>query len=280
MHIMKRRLFYILLPALAAFSCIFIVGCKDDAPGKDPAVGGSLHLDFNNVVGTEDLTLNSKTYQNSAGESFTVSILNYYISNIKLLKADGGSFIVPQDSSYFLIRESDEASQKATINHVPLGNYTGIRFLIGVDSTRSVADASKRKGILDTFSGPTNEEAMYWDWNPGYIFMKMEGSSPSATSPNGKYYYHIGGFGGRTENTINNLRSAQLNFTSAQVTVSEENDVTVGITADILKIFDGPTTLSIKENTSVMFTDFSTKIADNYTGAFSFKQVWYTLKSK
>jgi len=275
MHIMKRKLFYVLLPALAVLSGVFIMGCKDDnEPGTDPTVSGSLHLDFDNVVGNEDLKLNTQTYQNSVGESFTVSIFNYYISNIELLKADGSSFIVPQDSSYFLIRESNEESQKATVNNVPVGEYTGVRFIVGIDSTRSVADESKRKGILDRFSGPTNEEAMYWDWNPGYIFMKIEGSSPAAVeSPNGKYYYHIGGFGGRTVKTLNNIQTVKIDFGSKKAVVTTELSPEVRILADVLKIFDGPTQLSITEHTSVMFDDFSKNIADNYVNMFRFDDI-------
>lgn len=271
---MKRKLFHMLLPALAVLSGVFILGCKDDnEPGTDPVVAGSLHLDFDNVVGNEDLKLNTQTYQNSSGESFTVSLFNYYISNIELLKADGSSFVVPQDSSYFLIRESNEASQKATINNVPVGEYTGVRFIIGVDSTRSVADPSKRKGILDTFSGPTNEEAMYWDWNPGYIFMKMEGGSPAATSPNGRYYYHIGGFGGRTVKTLNNIRTVKVDFGSKKATVTTELSPDVHIKADILKVFDGPSQFSIAEYTNVMYEDFSKNIADNYADMFRFDDI-------
>jgi len=35
---------------------------------------------------------------------------------------------------------------------------------------------------------------MFWTWNSGYIFFKLEGNSPVSTQPNGKIEYHIGGF--------------------------------------------------------------------------------------
>lgn len=258
---------------LGALAGVFMMGCNGD-DGPEAAVSGSIHLDFNNVVGNEDLTLNTETYQNSSGESFTISIFNYYISNVQLLKADGSSFTVPQDSSYFLIREANAASQKVTINKVQTGQYTGVQFTVGIDSTRSVADDSKRKGILDTFSGPTNEEAMYWDWNPGYIFMKIEGSSPAAVeSPNGKYYYHIGGFGGRSAKTLNNIRTVKIDFGSKKANVTTELSPTVQIKADVLKIFDGANKVSITEHTSVMFVDFSKSIADNYANMFRFEDI-------
>jgi hypothetical protein len=181
--------------------------------------------------------------------------------------------VVPQDSSYFLIREANEASQLVTINNVPAGEYSGIEFTIGVDSLRSVSDMAKRKGILDKDSGPTNEEGMYWDWNPGYIFLKLEGESDSATSANGKFYYHIGGFGGLIEKTLNNIRTTKIDFGSQKAKVTDTSVPEIHLNADILKVFNGSTKLSIKANTSVMYEPLSKNIADNYVNMFSLDQI-------
>lgn len=260
---------------LSVFALSFaFVSCNDDnEPVVDPTTTGSIRIEFDNIVGDRDLALNTGTYKNTAGENFTVSKLNYYVSNIKLLMANGSNFVVPQDSSYFLIREADAKSQEVTINNVPSGEYTGVEFMIGVDSLRSVADESKRKGILDRLSGPTNEEAMYWDWNPGYIFLKMEGTSDSAKSANGKFYYHIGGFGGFDVKTINNLRTAKVDFGGKKAIITSELSPEVHLMADVLKIFSGSTQLSISKNTSVMFENYSKNIADNYVNMFTLDHI-------
>ncbi len=272
---MKRTFSW--LSAWALASGLLVVSCSfpDEKDDTDPIETGTIQLQFDNVVGNQDLQLDSTKYLNATGEDFTVSKLNYYISNIKLIKMDGSVFTVPQDSSYFLIREANSASQKLTIRNVLTGDYTGIEFLVGVDSTRSVMEPSEpgRKGILDKDSGPTNEEAMYWDWNPGYIFLKLEGSSDSATTANGKYYYHIGGFGGRTEKTLNNLRTINLTFPGQKAIVTTSIVSSVLIQADIQKIFNGPAQLSIKKSPSLMFTDSSKYVADNYAAMFIVKEI-------
>lgn len=267
---MKRTFSYLLLPVLAFVFSTSLLTCTDDPV---PLPTGSIKVSFDNVVGSKDLKLNSDTYINADGEDFTVSTLNYYISNIKLIAAAGNNFTVPQDSSYFLIREGNVDSQQITINNVPARNYTGIEFVIGIDSLRSVSDISRRKGILDKDSGPTNEEAMYWDWNPGYIFLKLEGTSDSATSSNNRFYYHIGGFGGLTEKTLNNIRVAKIGFGDQRAAVSKNAATQINLKADVLKVFNGPTKVSIKENTSVMFMPFSKNIADNYVSMFSLDQI-------
>jgi hypothetical protein len=269
---MKRIFSLLLLSAMTAAFAIFLAACSDD-PEAVPAETGSFKVKFDNVIGTDDLVLNTGTYTNAAAEKFSISTLNYFISNIKFISAQGKDFIVPQDSSYFLIREANEGSQTITIHNVPTGDYQGVEFIIGVDSLRSVADESKRNGVLDKNTGPTNEEAMYWDWNPGYIFLKLEGNADSATSANGKFYYHTGGFGGRTEKTINNIRTAKIDFGSDKATVTPGQSAEITLKADILKVFNGPTTLSIKENTSVMFMPFSKNIADNYMSMFSLGKI-------
>jgi hypothetical protein len=270
---MKRTFSW--LSAWALASGLLMVSCSfpDEKDDTDPIETGTIELQFDNIVGSQDLQLDNTRYSNAAGEDFTVSKLNYYISNIKLLKMDGSAFTVPQDSSYFMIREAHPESQKLTLRNVLTGDYTGVEFMVGVDSVRSVMEPDRRKGILDQFSGPTNEEGMYWDWNPGYIFLMLEGHSDLATTANGKYYYHIGGFGGRTTRTINNLKTVKLNFPGQKAIVTTSIVSNVLIQADILKIFNGPTQMSIQKNSSLMFADSSKYIADNYAGMFSVKEI-------
>ena len=123
------------------------------------------------------MTFNSTLTIPIQAKVFRLTKLNYYISNIKLRTTGGNEFIVPQDSSYFLMTENEEESQEVKIRNIPAGDYNEITFTIGVDSLRSTMDISKRTGVLDPAQG---HDDMYWSWNSGYIFVKMEGTSPSA----------------------------------------------------------------------------------------------------
>lgn len=246
-----------------------VIACDSTNPTIETQTG-SLALAFSNVVGDQNLTLNTRTYQNAVGESFTVTKFNYFISNIRLKKENGDEYTVPQDNSYFLVEEEKPASQTLTLTGIPTGNYTGITFLIGVDSLRSLADISKRTGVLD----PALNDGMYWEWNSGYIFMKLEGTSASAPAlQNNTFFYHIGGFGGgfNGKKTINNLRTVTLSFNGDVAKVEAMAKPQVNLTADVLSVFNGTTKLSIAQNSSVMFDPFSTNIADNYA-----KMIRYT----
>jgi len=221
-------------------------------------------LHFNNIAGNKALLLNSEKYANAAGEQFSISLLQYFISNIQFSTADGKQYIVPQDSSYFFIQQDDSTSQYCTV-YVPAGDYTSINFIVGIDSLRSTSKIDKRKGVLD----PSATD-MYWGWNSGYIFFKMEGTSSSAPEDAAglhKFRYHIGGFGGYQSKTINNIKTINLHFSKPVMFTG--NKTTIEINADILELFNGAAQISIAQHSAVMFDAFSTIIADNYARMFS-----------
>ncbi len=214
-----------------------------------------LAIKFDNVVGNEDLVLNTGAYINAEGESFSITKLQYFISNVKLKKTDGSEYVIPQDSSYFLIDESVEASTRVTVN-VPEGEYSTLIFTLGVDSLRSTMSADKRTGVLT----PTADN--YRDENKGYIHFKIEGQSPD-------YQFHIGGYGGKTSSTFNNIKTYTIDLIPGGVAKAHAGHTSsIHLMGDILKVFTGTQNISIENHPEVMFEDFSTVIANNYALMF------------
>ncbi|WP_207515187.1 MbnP family protein [Longitalea luteola] len=244
---------------------------KEEPKGAEPTIGAKaiLSIEFDNIVGEQNLQLNTGAYTNGSGENYSVSLLQYFISNISVKKADGTVYTVPQDSSYFLIKESDPAARYAKVQ-VPEGEYSSITFVLGVDSLRSTMDISKRTGVLEPSGGM--EDGMYWGWNSGYIFFKFEGTSPHApVDPTGqhKFRYHIGGFGGYAAPTINNIRTITIDLTAAgNAKVRSGRVSNVHLLVDLAKLFNGSTTVRIAANPTVMFSAYSANIADNFNNMF------------
>ena len=117
---------------------------------------------------------------------------------------------MPQASSYFLIDESNVAAHEAELS-IPEGEYKTLSFVLGVDSLRNTMDVSQRTGVLDVSGAATD---MYWSWNSGYIFFKMDGTSPAIPAMGGVFQYHVGGFGGYSSPQPNNLRTITLDLTT------------------------------------------------------------------
>ncbi len=265
--LLKYFVFSSLLPVVLCLTACS-ESAKEAVKPQEPQT--SLVIQFDNVAGGDDLQL-GKTYQNGVSEDFQIDLFQYFISNVVLTTKEGKVFTVPQDSSYFLIKENRPATQKVKINKVPVGDYTQIKFTIGIDSLRNTADASKRGGVLDVGTSHEDEE-MYWDWNSGYIFVKMEGTSPQINTPNRRFLYHIGGFGGYRSRTINNIRTKTLAL-PALATVAVGKTPIIHMKVDALKMFTGKTNVSLAANPSVMFSNFSVQIADNYVEMFTIPKI-------
>lgn len=264
-----RRSFLYLSFLTAAFTAGFLACNTADPEAKQ----GAFSLNFANVAGNSPLQLGTATYKNALGESFTPTNFNYFVSNIQLIRTDGSAYVVPQDSSYFLVRQTSAASKKINLKNVPAGDYKAVSFVLGVDSLRSTMDVSKRTGALDPGDSQMGANGMYWSWNSGYIFMKLEGTSPSApVDATGKnnFRYHIGFFGGYDTKTRNNLKTITIPFGTDVAVVDPFRTPNVLIRTDVLKIFDGPTLLSIKAYPEVMVSDYSVNVANNYAQMFTY----------
>ncbi len=257
---MKKLLLLFIPLVTMSFSCK-----KDTVPQYNATIKTPLSIEFDNIIGGSDLQLGTASYSNANNEQFKVTMLKYFVSNIVLTKTDGTKYTVPQDSCYFLIDESKAATLSSIIN-IPEGEYAKLDFVLGVDSLRNTKDLSQRTGKLD----PTGDAAgMYWSWNSGYIFFKMEGTAVVSPQVNNVFQYHIGLFGGYTAPTLNNLKNISIDLTARGIAkVKTGKTPNIHLLVDAMKMFNGSTNISIATNSVVMASALSAKVADNYANMF------------
>lgn len=248
-------LFIFLLAAASLLS-----GCKRDSDSQPTA--GSVSFAVANVVGTQPLALDGTIYTTASGETFTVSTFEYYLSNIKFIKSDGTTYAAPNE--YHLVNTAKPASTSFTVSNVPAGDYTGVSFIVGVDSTTTKSDPLALTGDLNP------AYAMHWAWNTGHIFLKLEGTVTSA-SPSQALTCHIGGY----RAPYSAIVTAAPSLNGATLPVRAGQTPKLVLTADVLKIFDGPTKFTLSNfPTTMMPSAASVQVANNYaTGMFAVKQV-------
>ena len=260
---MKNKLYSLFM---IAFVAIAVSSCNDDETtpstnnGPTTYNSGDVELNFENIAGSVFLDPTGATnYVNASGETFSVTNFRYYISNVKLIKEDGSKYEVP--NSYFLINANDTNSLLAELTDIPGGKYTGVEYMIGVDSARNVSGA--QTGALDPANG------MFWSWSSGYIFMKLEGQS--SASSNNSFVYHIGGYSGVNRGQ----RTVSLDFTPSVVIVDGgKREAEIHITTDVLEIFKNPNNISIATQSTIMSVGAaSSNIATNYADMFSFDHI-------
>jgi hypothetical protein len=243
-----RKIFFLMLTTIAV--------C-----GYSTAQESSLKISFINTVKGTPIILDSAEYTNTFNEAYRIKKLKYYISDISL-SVNNIKRSFTEKESYHLTDEADTASLHFTIT-APANNYSSISFTIGVDSIKNVSGA--QSGALDPTKG------MFWTWNSGYIFLKLEGSSPSSTVINNKVEYHIGGFAG-----INNaLKRITLQMPAGKLLQLKAGKCSeIIIEADINKLWQGPNEIKIADTPATMSPGaLAIKIADNYSTIFSIKNV-------
>lgn len=217
----------------------------------------SVEITFSHYVGNEVLKLDSVSYKNAFNQDFTVTRFKYYIANIVLLRKEGKPFTY---KNYFLIDEEKTGSKTINLENVPTGEYASVNFTIGVDSMDNCSGA--QSGALDPING------MFWTWNTGYIFMKLEGISEFSSAPNAILEYHIGGF----KKPYNCIRTISLPLNKS-IVITNNTKQSIDIKTDVLEILKTPNNIDFSTLSTVTDLNNSTIIADNYSDMFSIQLV-------
>jgi len=243
--------FGILLKWLLFTSCVKDTKIEPEQPVKKDST--QLIVDFTAIANNEKLALTTKTYTNSSGDFFSVNMFNYYVSNVKLINVDGSVYIEPE--SYHLIKHTD-GKTSFTIEKLPQGDYTQIEFLIGVDSIRNISGA--QVGALDVAN------QMFWEWESGYIFLKLEGNYVSSSvTIEEAYAIHIGGFKGK----FKCLQTAMLNFnTTLNAVGSKPSKIHINTVID--EIFKTPKHIGFDSYYGAIGDPMFKSISENYKDMF------------
>lgn len=247
---------------LSAFTFLLFAsllsGCAKEF-SSDNGETGNVTLSFSAVVKAAPLAANQQ-YTNDWGENYTVTTFKYYLHDISLVNARGE--IYPASADYYLVDDAKPETKSIALR-VPAGEYTHLRYTLGVDSARNVSGA--QTGVLDPVNG------MFWTWSSGYVMAKLEGLSAAANSANGNFTYHIGGF------KQPEVASKQIDLTiptASKLQVLAGATSTVDIQADINTWFGNVNPIKISVSPACHSPGpLAKQIADNYAGMFSISGV-------
>lgn len=159
-----------------------LLGCVMVACHKFPVppVVGSVNFKIQYKVDGEQLTFDTIRYLNSAGNAYSVTKLEYYISDLTLIRGNGTVYS-SKDIHYLNARSTN----KFTLADIPPGNYVGMSFHIGLN-----VDTNKTGKL----PGKTENLNMAWPepMGGGYHFLKFEGHFKDSTGATLGYAMHVG----------------------------------------------------------------------------------------
>lgn len=254
---LRRPLVWFTLGGLLLTAC----GEKDDPkPQPQPQpTSNRLTLELEHHGADGNVLAFNKAYQNALGQPYVIQTLVYYVSNVKLTRADGTVWTEP--NSYHLVRVQGAPNDNPQISlaGVPYGNYTKLTMSFGVDHAANTS--TDKTGDLDPGNG------MAWDWTTGYRFMVLEGEYRPVGQVVQDLTYHLG--------TDAAYRTMELAFpTTATVTASVAPEAHLLI--DVNAIFGGPNQMDFTqpEQLSVMHNPAQlVRAADNVQTIFRVEHV-------
>lgn len=247
---MKHITFLLLLiTSILLSSCDTITGKKDDNKNTNLLVAAGIlnqrttstatsvsTINFNVVSGTTNVSCAGTIPGTIAGTTgSTLNDLRFYVHDVKLISADGTKtdFLITTDGKWQLAAGSNSfgsypgvalldfedatngctggttETNKSITGTSAAGNYVGVEFKVGVPFYLNHLNVS-------TAVAPLNNTAMYWAWNSGYKFAKIEFT---ATSKN-QFHLGSGTCSGNTSGPVNqcglpNRPTVSLTKTSA-----------------------------------------------------------------
>lgn len=239
-----------------------LVACKkkndEPAPVTSPT-NQSLTLRMTPKVGNDTLDFAS-TFITENNERYTLSMFRYYMSNIRLVKNDGSEHKI--DGKVFLVTPN---TSDYNLGEIPVGNYKGIRFSVGLDSVTNHLDPTKYP-----ISNPLaiQSPAIHWDWNSGYIFLMIEGSCDTTATNNdvltyGQYshpmFFHLG-----MDPLLTNVEIDNSSFT---VMPGQKN--VLNLHSNVNKLFNGVNLKTENESHTMGSMPLATKVAKNIPSMFT-----------
>lgn len=227
---------------------------KKDDGSCEYLTQGTVAVEMSHVWGMSQapFSLSTALIHPMTYDTLTYTAFKYYISNFELKRTDGTWWKHPE--SYFLVDASIPASMTLSLTGVPEGDYTDIRYTMGVDSLRNVSGA--QTGALSTTNG------MFWSWSSGYIMVKAEGMSPNAAS--GSFSFHLGGFSG-----ANNIVTIKENAFGGTLNVTKTGSPKVLLSANAARMFHTYGSISTGSTVHMPGSNAVT-LADGFYGGVNF----------
>jgi hypothetical protein len=213
-------------PFLVIAGCMFLlsqifISCKGDDPLSKP---GTLAFHIHALVDTTEIENYGDILHLPGGRAITVNMAQLYLSNIKLIKTDGG--VVDGPDTIVLFKQGTEEYE---LGDVPSGNYKSVRFDIGLSNTTNASTPGPSDEVL-------NQPSMWFGATAqpeGFVFVNFQGTVDTTTLANGltliPFIYKIG----------TNSHRVTITMPDENYSVLPEELTVIHLEADYGQLLDG-----------------------------------------
>lgn len=234
------------------FVILTVISCKkvqDDIVTKE----GGMNVQFVYHFGDTSIIWTDMTKMVTVpktGEALRFTNFRFYVSNIKLQKADNTWWVMP--NSYFLLDAQQAFTSAINITHIPTDSFIAMSYTLGVDSAHNSGES--------TFNALLPIHGMFWDENRGYVMLRVQGYS--ANSPDGTFSYDLGGYKG-----ANSIVTEKMIYFAKPTSIGNSNNPTLTLAGNVAALWENSPSVNIRKSLSggsaegkVMATDFFNSI--------------------
>jgi len=128
-------------------------------------------IDFRAEFSGNPLAIQSETYDYPTGADLKVQLFQYYVSDLELLPADGSAAVLLSDIDLLRWNSPTADATESRTYEVPVGQYRGIRFGLGVSPDLNAQDPNIYAADF------VLNETEFWNANARYVFAKIEANA-------------------------------------------------------------------------------------------------------
>ena len=215
------------------------LGCSNDKSPSDPVpTTGSILIQVEHNVRAADLEFDTIQYTNAFGNEYSVSRLEYFLSDFAVMNDDGRQEV----NGAHYVNARDEGTHTILIEGIPPGHFHMLAFTWGLDDEDNVT------GALDGQSDDIDH--MFWSVGTcgGYHYMKIEGRFINSEGTQSGYTTHAGRYCG---NGRDESHFVEESFTLHQNVVAGET-LALTLVMNVNKWYEGPNVIDLATHNAIM----------------------------
>jgi cytochrome c peroxidase len=188
------------------------------------------------------LEFNVVTNRTAAGQTVSVTRLDFLLSDMALRRADG---VWVGQKNWFSFLSAVEGKTNFALRNIPPGNYDRLRFRIGLEPSINHGDAAQWAA-----GHPLNPAVnhLYWSWSREYVFLALEGRWQKGGEQSG-FSFHLA--------TDRELMTVEL---PAKLELSASRKLPILL--DVAKIFSAPNLIPLSDDSQTTHSRPKDALAD------------------
>ena len=175
---------------------IAMAGCGE---AQEEVSTKQVTLSFAMTADGERVSCGSSAVLGSDQKTFEFNDLKFFVHDIEMIRADGTRELLALDQdemwqhNNIALLDFEDATngcsngtsetREVAVGQAPEGEYVGVSFRVGVPFEMNHADAASAPS-------PLNLPSMFWSWQGGYKFVRIDGRAEGAPS-----FFHLGSSG-------------------------------------------------------------------------------------